>query len=89
MPSEKDSLLKFPCQFPIKAMGVDENNFDAHVFEIVKRHAHDTNKQALSQRSSSNGKYLAVTVKIQATSREQLDSIYQDLTASVSVIMAL
>lgn len=70
-------------------MGVDENNFDAHVFEIIKRHAPGTNRQALSQRSSRNGKYLAVTVKIQATSQEQLDSIYQDLTSSVHVIMAL
>jgi len=89
MSGEKDSLLKFPCQFPIKAMGVDENNFDAHVLEIVKRHAPGANRRVLTQRSSSNGQYLAVTVTIQATSREQLDSIYQDLTTSASVIMAL
>ena len=89
MPSETESYLEFPCQFPIKAMGLAVEGLHLHVFEIVKRHAPNTELQAVSQRASKNGKYLAITITIEATSREQLDAIYQELTASEYITMAL
>ncbi|KPJ93710.1 MAG: transcriptional regulator [Gammaproteobacteria bacterium SG8_11] len=85
----QESYLEFPCQFPIKAMGLATEGLHLHVFDIVKRHAPDTEHNAITHRASKNGKYLSVTVTIEATSREQLDAIYQDLTASEQVMMAL
>lgn len=89
MQTESESPLRFPCQFPIKAMGLAVEGLHLHVYEIVKRHAPDTPSQAVAYRASKNGKYLSVTVTIEATSREQLDAIYQELTASDHIMMAL
>ena len=85
----QESYMEFPCQFPIKAMGLATDGLHLHVFDIVKRHAPDTDHNAIAQRASKNGKYISVTITIEATSREQLDAIYQDLTASEQVMMAL
>jgi putative lipoic acid-binding regulatory protein len=89
MKHQQETYLEFPCHFPIKAMGLAVEGLHLHVLEIVKRHAPDTQPQAVSYRASKNGKYLSVTVTIEATSREQLDSIYEDLTASEHIMMAL
>ena len=40
-------------------------------------------------RASSNGKYLSLTCTINATSREQLDDLYRDLTSHPMVTMVL
>jgi putative lipoic acid-binding regulatory protein len=87
--STQESYLEFPCQFPIKAMGLATEGLHLHVLEIVRRHAPDTGHDAMKHRASKNGKYISVTVTIQATSRQQLDAIYLDLTASEHIMMAL
>ena len=87
--SDEDTLLEFPCQFPIKAMGKAENDFDALVVEIVRRHVPDLHESAVNTRPSKGGKWLAVTVTITATSKPQLDAIYYELTAHERVVMAL
>ncbi|WP_303902167.1 YbeD family protein [Thiohalomonas denitrificans] len=87
--SDEDTLLEFPCDFPIKAMGRASDDFETTVVEIVRRHAPDLSETAVSVRESSGAKYLAVTVTVRATSREQLDNIYLELTAHEQVMMAL
>lgn len=84
-----ETLLEFPCEFPIKAFGHAGPQLAPHVLEIIQRHAPDTGEDRLSLRSSKTGKYDAVTVTITAQSKAQLDAIYLDLTASSIVIMAL
>ena len=81
--------MTFPCQFPIKAMGLASNELEQIIFELVQKHVPDLGQEALKQRASGNGKYLSITVTVEATSREQLDAIYYDLTACEHVIMAL
>ena len=85
----QDSAIEFPCDFPVKAMGLASENLRLAVMEIVRRHAPETDDAALKTRSSSNGKYLSVTVTVHATSQQQLDAIYTDLTAHEQVLMAL
>lgn len=87
--SEQETLLEFPCIFPIKAMGRSHDDFDAIVVEIVRRHVIDIKEGAVTSKPSREGKYTAVTVVIEATSREQLDAIYQGLTDCPDVLMAL
>lgn len=87
--SEEETLFEFPCDFPIKAMGLHAPGFDAVVVEIVRKHAPDIGEGAVQSRASKGGKYLAVTVTITATSKKQLDSIYQDLTDHKLVLMSL
>ncbi len=83
------TLLRFPCDFPIKAFGRNRPDFDGLIAEIVRRHAPDLSEGAVSARPSHGGKYTAVTVTIRAESKAQLDAIYQDLTRCSEVLMAL
>ena len=89
MQTPEQTAFEFPCEFPIKAMGHAADDFDLVVMSIVRRHAPAVGEGAVTSRASANGKYLAVTVTIEATSRAQLDAIYQDLVASERVLMAL
>ncbi len=85
----EETLLVFPCQFPIKVMGKTNSELDLVVVEIVRRHAPDLHEGAVTSRPSKNGNYLAVTIVIEASSKQQLDAIYQDLTDHPHVLMAL
>jgi putative lipoic acid-binding regulatory protein len=89
MSAEKETLLEFPCRFPIKAMGLAAPDFDALVVGIVRRHAPDLKESAVQSRSSRGGKYLSVTITIEATSKDQLDAIYQALSDHERVLMSL
>ncbi|MGD2138271.1 MAG: DUF493 domain-containing protein [Gammaproteobacteria bacterium] len=89
MTEVEESALKFPCEFPIKAMGRADCELDSIVVGIVRRHAPDLAEGAIYSRASREGNYLSVTVVVRATSREQLDAIYQDLVDCEQVIMAL
>ena len=89
MTEVEESALKFPCEFPIKAMGKADCELDSIVVGIVRRHAPDLAEGAIYSRASKKGNYLSVTVVVRATSREQLDAIYQDLVDCEQVIMAL
>lgn len=86
---EQESLLEFPCRFPIKAMGRDESEFEAHVLQIISSHVDDIAPEDIAVRSSSKGKFLAVTVTIQAKSQEHLDRVYRNLTSSERILYVL
>ena len=83
------SLLKFPCVFPMKVMGRREDGFAQTVSEIVLRHADDFHPETIEMRSSKNGRYLSLTVTINARSREQLDALYSELSKHPMVMMVL
>ena len=85
---EEESLMEFPCSFPIKAMGKAIDDFDLLVVEIVRKHHSDVTEGSVKTRPSREGKYISVTVTINAQSREQLDNIYLELTAHERVLMA-
>jgi hypothetical protein len=87
--SEQETLLDFPCDFPVKAMGLADEGFEALIITLVRRHAPDLGEGAVKSVDSKGGKYLSVTVTVRATSREQLDNIYRELTACERVLMAL
>jgi putative lipoic acid-binding regulatory protein len=87
--SETPSLLTFPCVFPIKVMGRREDGFAQTISEIVQRHAADFRPQSMEMRASKNGRYLSLTVTINARSREQLDALYSELSKHPMVMMCL
>ena len=84
-----ETLLEFPCEFPIKAMGLACDEFEIAVIEIINRHVDNLGEGALTMKPSKNGKYTAITIRITAHSKDQLDSIYMDLTACEHVSIAL
>ncbi|MEL7023204.1 MAG: DUF493 domain-containing protein [Pseudomonadota bacterium] len=88
--SERDEeLIDFPTEFPVKIMGRNTDQFVAHAEALVVQHTEGKPPRAVSSRPSSNGRFLSVTVEITATSRAQLDAIYQSLTDDPEVLMAL
>ena len=81
--------LEFPTEFPIKVMGRRDGDLRALTREIIDRHAGPLQDTQVRSRTSSDGNFLALTYVVTATSREQLDAIYRDLTACKAVLMAL
>lgn len=89
MSESQETILEFPCRFPIKVMGRAGDDFDALVVELVRRHAPDLNEGAVTLRESTGGNWVSVTVVIEATSKRQLDAIYRDLSTQERVVCAL
>lgn len=81
--------MQFPCEFPIKAMGLANDDFEAAVLTIVHKHCPELTEGSIVHRHSKDRKYLAITVTIHASNQQQLDAIYQELTDSSHVLMAL
>jgi putative lipoic acid-binding regulatory protein len=87
--AKPDTLLEFPCDFPIKIMGERGDEFAQLMVEIVLRHAPDFDVARVEMRASSGGKYLSLTCTIRATSKPQLDELYRELSAHPLVKVVL
>jgi putative lipoic acid-binding regulatory protein len=83
------TLQVFPSEFPIKVMGRRDSDLRALTQAIIERHAGPQPESSIRTRTSGDGNFLAVTYLVHATSRDQLDAIYRELTACKSVLMAL
>jgi putative lipoic acid-binding regulatory protein len=85
----EDTLLDFPCAFPLKIMGLAGDTLAQTVLGVVRRHAPDFDGASMEMRASSGGKYLSLTCTINATSRAQLDALYRDLSGHPMVKFVL
>lgn len=70
-------------------MGRHDGDLRALSQAIIERHAGPQLEASIRTRTSADGNFLALTYMVRATSREQLDTIYRELTACKSVLMAL
>jgi putative lipoic acid-binding regulatory protein len=84
-----DTVQEFPSDFPIKVMGRHDSRLRELTQAIIERHAGPIAESNVRTRTSADGNFLALTYHVHATSREQLDAIYRELTACKSVLMAL
>lgn len=84
-----DTLIEYPCQFPIKIMGAKTDGFVHAVTTIA--HAFDPvfDASTIELRESKGGNYLGITITITATSREQLDELYRTLSTHPMVKVVL
>lgn len=82
-------LLTFPCEFPVKVFGPATAEFKDSAAEIIERHMPGLDQSKLRWRESGGGRFVALTVTIDAQSREQLDALYEDLGALDGVLMTL
>lgn len=87
--AESETLLEFPCNFPLKIMGKREDGFAQTIAEVVRRHAPDFDPATMEMRPSSKGNYLALTCTIRATSKLQLDNLYRELSSHPMVKVVL
>ncbi|MGI9271620.1 MAG: YbeD family protein [Woeseiaceae bacterium] len=84
-----ETLLEFPCDFPIKIMGRESLQFRALARSLVEKHTGPLDDGAVKCASSRNGSFVSVTVTVVAQSQQQLDDIYREVTSSDDVLMAL
>jgi putative lipoic acid-binding regulatory protein len=86
---EEKSLIEYPSIFPIKVMGKDTPEFLPAIVHIAKQFDPIFDSQTVEQRPSQNGKYMGLTLCINATSREQLDELYRTLSTHPLVSIVL
>ena len=84
-----DTLLEFPCDFPLKVLGRKADDFAALVVGLVENHSGPNPALRVSERLSRDGNFIALTVVVRAHSKAQLDAIYTELSAHERVLMVL
>ena len=89
MPKPTDSLIEYPCDFPIKIMGAMQESFAQTMVDVVTAHDPGFHAGKMEMRPSAKGNYLALTVTVRATSREQLDNLYRALSSHPMVKIVL
>lgn len=89
MADQSPPKIEFPCDYPIKVVGVAAEDFHTFVIEVMERHSDMVYKEKLTVRTSGNGNFIAVTISIRATGITQLQAIHDELKASSRVHMVL
>lgn len=88
-PTRQDSLIEYPCKFPIKVMGLRVDGLVHAITHVAQQFDPDFDASTVELRESKGGKYLGVTVTVTATSREQLDELYRTLSTHPMVKVVL
>ncbi|QRN03753.1 DUF493 family protein [Legionella sp. MW5194] len=87
--TDKKTFMQFPCQFPIKIIGLNSLNFSEEITTIVTRHFPDTQEQAIVCKDSKEGNYLSITATVYVLDQASLDALYQELSSHPSIKMVL
>ena len=85
----KESLIEYPCDFPIKVMGARVDGFAEAMAQVAKQFDPGFDPATIEMRPSKAGNFLSITLTIRATDREQLDNLYRALTGHPMVKVAL
>lgn len=87
--AESESLIEYPCRFPIKVMGEASEGFVDAMVSIACCFEPEFDRQHIEIRSSKTGKYTGLTLSVWVTQREQLDELYRTLTSHPMVKVVL
>ena len=85
----EQSLIEYPCQFPIKVMGAQLDGYEAAMVHIARSFDPSFDASTIERRPSKAGNYLGLTLTVHVTSREQLDDLYRTLTTHPMVKVVL
>jgi putative lipoic acid-binding regulatory protein len=89
MNASDESLITYPCDFPIKIMGGTQDAFAQTMVDLVRLYDPEFDASKMEMRPSAKGNYLSLTVTVRATSREQLDNLYRALSSHPMVKVVL
>ena len=87
--ASQETLLTFPCTFPIKIMGKASEHFTPTMLTLAAQYIEDMDAVRIQERPSKSGTYTALTLTFEAQSQEQLDQLYRDFSAHPHVRMVL
>ncbi|RUR11986.1 YbeD family protein [Legionella sp. km772] len=85
----KDTLIDFPCLFPVKIIGLHSPTFIEEIKQITIKHFPDFVEENLVHKPSQKNNYLAITVTVFAQNKELLDAFYHEITKHAQVKMVL
>ncbi len=85
----EQSLIEYPCHFPIKVMGAQVEGFELAVAYVARQFDPDFDENTMEKRPSKGGRYLGLTISVYVTHREQLDELYRTLTSHPMVKIVL
>lgn len=86
---EQTKLLQFPCDFPIKIIGLNTANFISDIISIARKHYPDIDTGILKHNASDKGNYTAITLTVRALDQNSLDALYQDINRHPNIKMVL
>ena len=84
-----DSFLSFPYDLSVKVLGRNAEGFRTTAGEIVRAHYSHLGEDEVAEQLSRHGGFLSLTFTVRAESRDQIDALYRELTASDDVLMVL
>ena len=85
----QETLIEFPCDFPIKVMGETHVNFTDEIIKTIQKQLPTFDASKIEMRGSSGGKYISLTCSVNVDSKPQLDNIYRALTSHPMVKVTL
>ncbi|GHB61629.1 UPF0250 protein [Psychrosphaera saromensis] len=74
-----DELLDFPCQQTFKVMGLAQDDLPAKIITVLQTIS--PNDYSPTIKPSSKGTYHAVSIRVTVSSKEQMEQIYNELSA--------
>ncbi len=86
---DNESLIEFPCDYRLKAMGRKSDDFIELVYEVTCKYAPGTPRENIKINPSKGEKFISVNVTFYATCIEQIHGVYGDLKKHPEVLMCL
>lgn len=84
-----DSLIEYPCHFPIKVMGAHAPGFVSAMVAIAQQFDPDFDSESIEHRPSKGGNYLGLTLTLRVCNREDLDNAYRAFSGHPMVKVVL
>ena len=87
--SEKETLIEFPCDFPIKAIGKNSVQFVDEVKALSKKYFPNIKEHDINTQESANKNFISITLVVHAEDKPTLDNLYTELSQLNDVKMVL
>lgn len=81
--------IVFPCEYPIKVIGIAGKDFQASIAEIVVRHCPEFDASRIEVVDSRNGNYASLRFSIHAKGKTHIQQLFMDLKTNKNVQMVL
>ena len=89
MSKNTNTYFEFPCKFPIKIMANPKKGVEELILATLNTHVDNPEEIEFSIRESKTGKYVSITALFTATSKDQLNTLYEIFSKHPEVHMVL
>lgn len=89
MQEQDPPKIEFPCDYPIKVLGLSSDNYHALILEVFELHAPGFDRDSIVAKASKKGTFTSLNITITATGPEQLKALHEGLMATGQVKMVI